>query len=273
MIGAMSKTASLPMYNFRGMRCENSAFWAALSGLLRAAGIPDVPRDLTFDQAPVPDRIESDMLFTQTCGYPLQTLYRGQYQILATPCYRSPGCDGATHSAYIVVRADDGAESLEDLRGTRFALNSRYSNSGMNLPRRLIAPLSIHGRFFGEVVHSGSQSESLNLVRSGAADTASVDCLTWEFASAHAPSLVEQLRVLAQTQSSPSIPFVTAAATPLEHVRILRNALLEVGNEPSYEDIRAGLRISGIVVLPDDAYETVSRFEREAALLGYPVIA
>lgn len=261
------------MYNLPDMRRENSAFWTALSTLLRVQGIPDVPDELSFEHPPVPARISPNVLFTQTCGYPLQTRYRGQYRILATPSYGAPGCEGATHSAFIIVRADNPATTLEELRGTRFALNSVYSNSGMNLPRLLLAPLAIDGRFFAAVVLSGSHSRSLELVASGAAEVASVDCLTWAFASVHAPRLVEGLRVIAQTQQSPSIPFVTAASTPPEHAVILRDALLAIGSEPRYDDVRAGLRISGIGLPPDDAYGILSQYERDAALLGYPVIA
>ena len=90
----MNLTASLPMYNFPEMREVNARFWEALRGLLLEAGLPDVPADLTFERRPVPDRLETHMLFSQTCGYPLETVFAGQAIRLGAPIYDLPGCSG-----------------------------------------------------------------------------------------------------------------------------------------------------------------------------------
>src|SRR5690242_18289582 len=94
--------ASLPMYNLPEMRPQNAAFWAALAEEFRRDGVKDVPVELSFGGPPVPDRIESDVLFTQTCGYPLQTVYRGQARLLGVPSYDAPGCRPGTHCAFIL---------------------------------------------------------------------------------------------------------------------------------------------------------------------------
>ena len=70
----MTPFASLPMYNFPEMRSANAQFWGALRGLLLEAGLSDVPEALVFERAPVPARLDAEMLFSQTCGFPLQCL-------------------------------------------------------------------------------------------------------------------------------------------------------------------------------------------------------
>jgi hypothetical protein len=35
----------------------------------------------------VPERIERDTLLSQVCGYPLQTIHRGQAALLGAPVY------------------------------------------------------------------------------------------------------------------------------------------------------------------------------------------
>ena len=89
-------TASLPMYNLPEMAFRNAAFWKALSEEVSREHVPDVPTELSFSRPAVPEAIGREVLFSQTCGYPLQTIYRGQFALLGVPTYDFPGC-GAAH--------------------------------------------------------------------------------------------------------------------------------------------------------------------------------
>lgn len=269
----MTRTASLPMYNFPGMRQANAAFWAALAGLLRQAGLESVPDALTVERAPVPDRIGEEVLFTQTCGYPLQTIYQGQHQLLARPCYDGAGCVGWTHSAFIMVPQDSPARTVANLRGGRFALNSLHSNSGMNLPRRLIADLAQGRPFFGQVIETGGHGASLRLLQAGGADCASIDCMTIAFAQDCQPELVAGLRILAQTPPSPAIPFVTSHTTDAPTLAALKTGLFRMSDDPAYRGVLDGLRIGRIEPALEQDYRRLLDYEHEAAELGYPAIA
>src|SRR6516162_10437815 len=99
----MTRTASLPMYNLPEMRPVNAQFWEALRGLLVGAGLGGAPETLHFDRLPVPERIGPEVLFSQVCGYPLETIFSGQAVRLGTPCYDAPGCDGPSHCVLFVV--------------------------------------------------------------------------------------------------------------------------------------------------------------------------
>src|SRR5215831_16286830 len=118
----MLLTASLPMYNLPEMAAVNAAFWAALRGLLAEAGAPApaadlLPRDLVADRKPVPERIGPEVLFSQTCGYPLETIFKGQAIKLGAPCYDVAGCDGPTHCGVFIVPRESPARTLADLKG------------------------------------------------------------------------------------------------------------------------------------------------------------
>ena len=80
-----TRVASLPMYNLPETAAVNTAFWRALSDELQRDGVADVPGELLMTRPPVPEAIRPGTLFTQTCGYPLQTIYRGQYRLLGVP--------------------------------------------------------------------------------------------------------------------------------------------------------------------------------------------
>jgi ABC-type phosphate/phosphonate transport system substrate-binding protein len=266
-------TASLPMYNLPEMRRQNAAFWGALVEELRREGRTNIPAELSFERRPVPDRIESKVLFSQTCGYPLQTIYRGQFRLLGVPTYDAPGCREGTHCAFILVRKDSPYEKPEDLKGAAFALNSRHSNSGMNLPRLLFARLAGGKPFFGSVVETGSHPNSIARVASGELDAASIDCLTYVFFKDHRPEVVESLRILAETPESPAIPFITSIATPTDEAARLQAALFRVAADPAHRPTLDGLRLRNISMPDPAAYAGLLGYERQAAELGYPELA
>jgi ABC-type phosphate/phosphonate transport system substrate-binding protein len=268
----MAATVSLPMYNFPEMRDVNARFWEALRGLLLEAGLGDVPEGLSFDRRPVPERLESHLLFSQTCGYPLETVFRGQAIRLGAPVYNVLGCKGPTHCAFFVVRAESPAQSLAHLEGSVFLLNSPVSNSGMNLPRRALAEVAGGRKLFSAVVETGGHPASLQRLLRGEGDVASIDCVTYAFWQRYRPAEAARTRILAETPPSPAIPFVTSVATPPDIVAILHTALHKLGSEPRYAAARGGLSISGIEDVPDAAYRGLLDYEREAAELGYPEI-
>ena len=93
---------------------------------------------------------------------------------------------------------------------------------------------------------------------------------TYAFWRHYRPEAAAQVRVVGETPSSPSIPFVTSIATPSSIVPILRNALHRVATDPRYAAARAGLMISGVEDVPDGAYRGLLDYEKQAAALGYP---
>ncbi len=244
-----------------------------MTEVCRAEGLEYLPDELAFEHPPVPGRIGPEVVFTQTCGYPLQTIYAGQAALLAHPLYAAPGCEDACHTAVLVVRQDSRFETLEDLRGAVFALNSLHSNSGMNLPRRLIAPRARDGRFFGEVVMTGGHGPSMTRVADAGVDAASIDCLTYAAYADHRPEVAAQLRVLAYTPASPSIPFVTSIETPPATRTALTRALFRLAETSRHEPVLRALRIVGMAPALQPDYDAILDYEAEAANLGYPVIA
>jgi ABC-type phosphate/phosphonate transport system substrate-binding protein len=268
----MNWAASLPMYNLPEMRAANAHLWETLRGLLAEAGVANLPERLIFDRPPVPERIDPEVLFSQTCGYPLETIFRGQATRLGTPCYDAPGCDGPTHCGLFVVPAGSPARELRDLEGGVFLLNSRHSNSGMNLPRRALAEIAGGRPFFARVVETGSQPGNLDRMAGGEADATAVDCVTYAFWRQHRPEAASRTRILAETPPSPAIPFVTSAETPAATVAILRGALRELVQSPRYAAACDRLRLTGIADVPASAYHRLLDYEREAAALDYPVL-
>ena len=264
--------ASFPWYDLDEMRPATDALWRSLAAALEARGVSGVPSELDRVRPHGTDAF-GECLFTQTCGYPLFTTARDQFTVLGAPWYDVAGCSRAFHRSFVVVRAGSLARTLADLRGTRFAINERDSNSGMNLPRRLFAPLAARGRFFGDVVVTGAHAASALAIAEGAADCAAIDCVTFALLARYRPALVRELRVVGETDATPTPPLVTARATDAETVSALRAAIGDALRDPALADVRAALFLSGITFCDAAAYDVVMRFEREAIDLGYPIPA
>lgn len=264
--------AALPMYDLPELQPATNALWAAIATRLRDDGVIDVPHQLTRG-APLDELWASpDLLLGQTCGYPLVTRLQGRVTLVATPCYGAPGCAGSSYRSAIVVRRDDPAAKLEDLRRRRCAVNEPTSNSGMNLLRAAIAPLASGGAYFDQVLLTGAHVASVEAIRDNAADVAAIDCVTWAHLQRLRPALTHGLRVLAWTAASPGLPLITSNRTEPGVTAALRRALGEVAQDPSLSPMRAELMLTGFEILPPDRYDSISQVEQAAIALGYPAL-
>ncbi len=264
--------ASLPMYNLPEMHADNAAFWQAIRTEAARLGVTDLPAALDFARKPVPARIEAAVVFTQVCGWPLQTIYAGQAALLGVPVYAAAHCHGPTHAGVFVVRRGASFHAVADLRGCAFVFNSVHSNSGMNLPRRVIAELADGGAFFGSITETQSQPANLERVARGETDATCVDCVTYAFFAHHRPALADRLRVLDATPPTPAIPFVTAAATEAATRDVLIAALGRVAAAPEWARVRAGMKLLDIRSPDEVDYQIPCRYAAEAVMLGYPVL-
>jgi ABC-type phosphate/phosphonate transport system substrate-binding protein len=140
----------------------------------------------------------------------------------------------------------------------------------MNLLRAAVAPLAEGGRFFGSVVVSGSHLRSVEMVASGEADVASIDCVSFAHFQRLYPSLVSGVRVLSWTASSPSLPYITTSSASDATVQALRAALAEVFDDTELAHVRERLLLRGVDLEPTPGFGEVLALERQAADAGYP---
>jgi ABC-type phosphate/phosphonate transport system substrate-binding protein len=268
------RIAALPMYDFPELRADTDALWESLAKSIRAAGIDFVPDALSRDRDHVDIWRDPALLLAQACEYPLAAGLAGAVQLVATPIYTAQGCSGPHYRSAIVVARDEPARILADMRGRRCVVNEPTSNSGMNLLRAAVAPLVSNGNgFFESVAVSGAHRRSLEMIAAGDADLAAVDCVSWAHIQHIAPVLTESLRVLAWTDRSPSLPFVTAAGTDAATVQALRLALAEAMSDPVLEPVRNRLLISCFDFSPDESFARVRELAARAAGLHYSVMA
>ena len=261
------------MYDLPEVRGATDAWWSGLARHLSAAGLAEVPPNLSRPDDLGAHWNDPAMLFSQSCGYPLTHALEGKVRIVATPCYDAPGCAGADYRSLVIVAADSPASAAADLSGARCAVSSFTSHSGFNSLRALVAPLTRGTPFFAEAVVSGGHGLSIAMVGRGEVDAAAVDCVTHALLAAHAPGALAGTRVLCRTPAAPGLPYVTAAATTADDLARLRNSVRAALADPGLAETRATLRIAGAEVLPADAYGRILDMERQAMEAGAAALA
>jgi ABC-type phosphate/phosphonate transport system substrate-binding protein len=268
----MTQLASLAMYDPPWLRWANDALWASLAERLSAQGIGDVPARLHRDED-LDDLWDSpSLLLAQSCGYPLMTALRESVQLVATPRYVAEGCEGASHRSAIVVRADDGASSIADLRGKRLGINSVRSNTGMNLLRAEIAPHANGQAFFRNVILTRSHARSIAALLSDRIDVAAIDAVTLAHLQDRYPRHAGDLRILAWTAASPGLPLITASATSPQTLAALRGALHASLDDPHLSEAFHALKIVDFDWLTIDDYACILDFEANACAHSYPAL-
>ncbi|WP_051328996.1 phosphate/phosphite/phosphonate ABC transporter substrate-binding protein [Geminicoccus roseus] len=254
--------ASLPMYDLPELADATAAWW---DGIARHAGMaaPLVQPDDLLEHWRSPD-----LLFTQTCGYPLTHALEGQVRYLATPCYAAEGCAGPFYRSAVLVRAESGIQDFAEAQGACLAINGHDSQSGCNVLRVMAAEASDVRPFFGEIRRTGSHVSSVAAVQDGSADLAAVDCVTLGLLRSVRPGATRGLRVLAWSPKAPGLPYVTRKDLPDAEHRALLRGLRTAASDPRLAAARRRLLIHGIAVLDVSAYAVIPGMRRRAEALG-----
>lgn len=253
--------ASLPWYDLPEIRDATDQLWRAVSAACREAGIEFAPDNLERELDYREQWGHPNLMFTQCCGYDVAVDAGRSLRAIAAPRFVFGGCRDHLHSSYIVVRQDDPAWGIADLRGRRVALNNVSSHSGTNALRAVIAPFSRNGRFFGQVRLSGAHVASLNLLHDNQVDVACVDCVTWGLLEKHRPAALQGLRKIAQTPLAPVPPYVTSMRYGKVFARKLQGALERVMADPAHQATRDSLGIGGVDTVDNREYDRVLAFE------------
>ncbi|MFD1036139.1 phosphate/phosphite/phosphonate ABC transporter substrate-binding protein [Sphingomonas hankookensis] len=262
----MDSIAWLGMYDHPGQHAANDALWSAIRDHLRASGLADVPEQRSRDTDIHRVWAHPGLLLGMICTRPWALAHR-DLQLLGHPVYAGTDRPGE-HRSWIVVRRDDPAVRLADLRGRRAAINDGGSNTGMALLRDRIASLAQDGCFFGEVVATGAHAASARAVATGRADVAAIDEVTFAALARFEPELTERLRILDKTAPAITPAFVTAAGTPPDIVSLLRIALDQsLPHEPP------ALGLMGMVPPSPALADRIMAQDEAAARAGYPHLA
>ena len=263
--------ASLPMYVSN--RDALTQLWAAVAAQLREQGLANTPQALTWPTDLHAHWLNPDLLLSQTCGYPLMDDLAGKVQLVGCFQYDAPGCEGITCHSALIARDEHAALALEDFRGLRAAFNVSNSQSGYNAFRARFAPLSINGKFFRSTLETGSHRLSVDAVRTGLADLASIDCVTYDGLKRYSPEAVQGLHVVGNTEWYPGLPLITSGKTSARDLETMQGVFANLFSDPSVAQTLSNLGVVGFETPPAQIYQRCIDMRETAIALGYPKLA
>lgn len=259
--------AALGMYDPPFADWANDTWWQNLAGHARALGLSAAP---ALERGRPYREVWEDpgLGFAQTCGMPFVTRLKDRVRLVASPCYAFPGCQGAQYRSLIVVRAGAGFAGLDELAGTRAAINAHDSHSGCNALAHAVAPLATAGLFFSGHIITNAHAASLAAVRDGRADVCACDCVTFGLIARHAPDSLVGLAVMDETAPAPAPPFITRGDASDAEVTGWREALARSLTDPQSAAAREFLGLCGVEVLANAAYARIGEMMTDLAVLG-----
>ncbi len=199
------------------------------------------------------EREEVDVAWICTGAWP-ELARGGKARLLVVPVVGGR----ATYRALVVAGPTTKATDLRTLRGARFAYTDPLSLTGCAYPRRRLAGLGeTPERFFASTFYTHAHDVSIETVRRGFADAASVDELVFEYLRERDPAEVELLRVIERSQPFPIPPLVVPSGASERDVVALQRAFLELEADQVGQHLLRHLLIDRFVLPDASAYESL----------------
>ena len=246
--------ASLPMYDLPNLRAATDSWWLGVAQAVARRGLGPVP--LGLDRSDPPGNVwrQHNLVLSQCCGRDLVTHLAGQVAPVAIPSYRAAGCSAGTYRSWLVAGRGDARQKLDAFVGATAAVNYTGSHSGWVALGHALASAGLPERFFGRAVCTGGHRASLQAVLSGAADLAAIECVSFALLERAEPAAIAGVRVVAESEPAPALPYVTAAARPAADRTRLLGALMDAVSDPTLATARDDLLLDGFLPIEGDSY-------------------
>ena len=246
--------AALTMYPFDALRPAWDDLYAAVADRVGRTGnsVPSSPMRWDLDQHAT--WLDPAMVAGMACGWPLITALRDQVRVVGTFAYALDDDVSHLYRSRIIARADAVVRSVDGIDPSTItaALNSSDSLSGC------ISLLAAAGRgrqqWPGRIEWTGAHVLSIDAVRSGRADIASIDGLTWAFLARDEPHTLDGLITIGRGPLVPCLPVIVNRKTTDHELAMWRDALVETVRDPAMVLVREILLIRDFVPLDYSGY-------------------
>ncbi len=177
--------------------------------------------------------------------------------------------DGTSETyGYIIVRADSGIRSVEDMRGKVIAFVDKATLRGYLFP---LVFLKRHGvkdirGFFREYYFTGSNDASVMAVVDGRADIGVVKADIFEAILQRDPTLRKELSVIAKSPPMPVSILCIRSELPESLKRTIRESLVNLNSDSMGIKVLQQMRLKGFREASMEDFITVEEFFTELGL-------
>ena len=179
----------------------------------------------------------------------------GMELLVAPVAYGEP-----IYYSYIIVPANSKINSIEDLRGKRFAFTDPMSNTGKLSPTYILAQKNEDiESFFSGYIFTYNHDKSIEMVAHALVDGAAVDGLIWEYVNSQHPALTAQTKIINKSDPYGIPPIVVPSGLNPQMKKTLRDIFLNIHNDEEGMKILTKLQIDKFVVLDDQRYDSIRK--------------
>lgn len=206
-------------------------------------------------------REEVDVAFICSGGYIDATHHIDVEPLVA------PVVDGQPlYYSYVLVRADSGINSFEDLRGRRFAFSDPLSLTGAMYPTWRAVSLggSLSG-FFSSYIFTYNHDNSIKALQQNIVDGAAVDSIVFNYMKKNNPASIDGLKIIETSPPYGGPPVVTRRDLPVDQRNQLLKAFIDMDKDPEGREILSQLGIERFTVVDGSLYNSVRDLESELA--------
>ncbi len=160
-----------------------------------------------------------------------------------------------TYQALIIANSGTKAEGILGLRGRRFAFTDPVSLTGCKYPRRLVRESGEEpSTFFSTTTFTHGHDTSVEAVRRGFADAASVDSLVYEYLEKLSPEEVAGIRIVHRSVPFPIPPLAVPAGTTDAEFVELQQALIGFSKSEEGRNVLLPILVERFAVPDEGSY-------------------
>ncbi len=172
------------------------------------------------------------------------------------------------YHAYVIAKADAPYKSFNDLRGKRFVFSDSISNTGMFYPLKRLSDLNSNPNdFFSHVYMSNAHDNSIELVRRGIIDAASVNSLIYDYTKSVYPEKVTNIKIIEKSEPFGMPPIVVSKKIDPTLRDSLYGILTNMNHDPEGNQILRGLMIDKYIQASNDQYNSIRKM---CSQIDYP---
>lgn len=269
----MSKLNQLKLVSY----LAPNMFWfyeAVGAYLSRVLGVETDIVQSEYDPLEDPVMLQEQLDIAFICGLPLVQINRNrvnQLQPVVAPVMQASRYQNRpVYFSDIIVSAESGFKTFDDLKGKTLCYNDPGSNSGYNMVRQKLMQGGYSSNFFGKVIQSGSHQRSMRWVADRIADCAVIDSTVLEQELRDAPELAMHIQVIESIRACPIPPVVASRRLKPEVIELIQSALCQPDAELQSAMERSHIRRYVRVQLED--YDAIATMYNTAIKAGYEVI-
>lgn len=179
-----------------------------------------------------------------------------------------------TYAGQIVVRADSGISTLDDLRGKVMCWVDPASTSGYIIPRIMLAANGIDpDADFSQTIEAGSHNNVVTQVYNGDCDAGATFSDARTGIEEEFPDVLDQVVVLATTSDIPNDSVSFISDFPAEMRTEIVNALLDISASPEGQEALNTLYNIESLIESNDAFYDVFRADLSRAGINIEELA